>query len=153
MSLENYHTLFILFLIITIVLGIALIVMFFLFDIWKIIRIKTGWAMKESIKEMNEINQQNDTKKRKKYKGHSVSFHPSSEEIKEDEDTTYNLKLKLELEDQEETIVLHSEEQKTDVLDEKDGTIVLQENQPIQDEEKFFQIVDAKTIIFSEGII
>lgn len=49
MTLKRYHVLFIVFLIITIMLLILLVVLFFVFNIRKIINIKTGWTAKQNV--------------------------------------------------------------------------------------------------------
>lgn len=90
-TLENYNTLFVIFLVITIILFILLVVFFFVFDIRKIIRIKTGWAVKQSVRELNEINQREDNRQRKKYKGHSVQLYKDhSDDLLEYDSNTTN---------------------------------------------------------------
>lgn len=57
MNIENYNMLYIVFLILTFVFLIIDIILFFVFNISKIISVKTGYAKKQSIKEMNQIQQ------------------------------------------------------------------------------------------------
>lgn len=74
MTLEVFQTLFTVFLVLTIVFLILSIVFFFVFDIRKIFSIKTGRAVRKSVKELNEINRSEDNRRRKKYKGHSMQL-------------------------------------------------------------------------------
>lgn len=149
MSLENYRTLFITFLVITVILCIVLITLYFLFDIWKIIRIKTGWAMKQSIKKLNEMNQQDAVKKRKKYKGRSGSFSNPTGNV-EEQDMRHTLKLGKKI---NETVLLDLADQKMDIIDKNCEMDVLQEHKPKHTEQELFKIIDTKIVIFSEGII
>ena len=74
MTLEIYQTLFTVFLVLTIVFFILSIVFFFVFDIRRIFSIKTGRAVRKSVKELNEINRSEDNRRRKKYKGNSIQI-------------------------------------------------------------------------------
>lgn len=163
-TLENYNTLFVIFLIITIILFIVLIVFFFVFDIRKIICIKTGWAVKQSVKELNEINQREDNRQRKKYKGHSIQLNKSqSKDFLEND---------LNIVDKEDSIAekdfIQGEESIATVtieLEQEDkGTILLETNRKsdlsseIEDSGKElkrepFNIFESKVIIFSNEII
>ena len=69
--LENYHILFTVFLVITISFIILLIILFFVLDIKKIISVKTGFAVRKSIKELNVMNRYEDNKK---YKGYNSQW-------------------------------------------------------------------------------
>lgn len=75
MTSDTFNILFIVFLIMGIVLALITVILFFAFDIRKIISIKTGHAMRRSIRELEEINRSNDNKKRRKYKAHSVELY------------------------------------------------------------------------------
>ena len=155
MSLGNYRILFIVFLVITVILGIVLIAMYFSFDIWRIIQIKTGWAVKQSIKELNEMNQQDDVKKRKRYKGRSVSFSGPTGDVEETQDMTHTLKLNKEsneMDEINETVFLDLSDQKTDSIVENCEVDALQEHKPKYTEQGQFKIINTKVIIFSEGI-
>lgn len=79
MNIDNYHTLYIVFLVLAIIFLLLTILFFFIFNIKKIISVKTGYEKKQSIKETIQINQTEDIKKRKKYK--SSSFRLPSEEL------------------------------------------------------------------------
>lgn len=72
MTSDTYNILFIVFLIIGILLAVLAAALFFVFDIRKIISVKTGMAMRKSIKELNEINKKEDNRNRKRYKGRAV---------------------------------------------------------------------------------
>lgn len=61
MNIENYNTLYTIFLVLTFVFIIIDIVLFFVFDIKKIISVKTGYAKKQSIKEMNQSKEDGTT--------------------------------------------------------------------------------------------
>lgn len=138
MTLEVYHTLFIVFLVITIILFVLLIVFFFIFDIWKIISIKTGWAVKQSVKELYKINQKEDNAKRKKYKANSVSFK------KEDKEAPVTVKLEQE---ENGTVPL---EVLTD-FQEIPGINDVEEKK--RKKEEFFDIVETRIVMFSDEII
>lgn len=79
-ELENYHILFTVLLLITIFFIIVLIILFIVFDITKIISVKTGFALKKSIKRLNAINQHEDNISRKKYKGHYIQLKNEKEQ-------------------------------------------------------------------------
>lgn len=57
MELEKYYTLFHLFLVITIILIIISVVLFFVLDIKKIISVKTGFAKKKRMQQLNKTNE------------------------------------------------------------------------------------------------
>ena len=57
MELEKYYTLFHLFLVITIILIIISVVLFFVLDVRKIISVKTGFAKKKRMQQLNKINE------------------------------------------------------------------------------------------------
>lgn len=164
-TLENYNTLFVIFLIITIILFIVLIVFFFVFDIRKIISIKTGWAVKQSMKELNEINQREDNRQRKKYKGHSIQFNKSQSKdflendlnIVDKEDNSIAEKDFIQGEESIATVTIELEQ-------EDKGTILLETDRKsdssseIEDSGKElkrepFNIFESKVIMFSSEII
>lgn len=116
MTLATYQTLFIVFLILAILFIILSIIFFFVFDIKNIFDIKTGRAVRKSVKELNAINYSQDNRKRKKYKGHSIQFDKKQiEEVKETRETVLlnteannNSKITVQLEEM--TIPLKKEE-------------------------------------------
>ncbi len=148
MTLEIYQTLFTIFLAATIVLFILSIVLFFVFNIRKIFSIKSGFAIKKSVKELNEINSSEDNRKRKKYKGHSVYL---SKELKEDiEEFTDDIKKKNTVEKEKITIPL---ERSTVPLKNQDE---LEEEQTLEISQKknqLFCIYERKIVVFSNKII
>ena len=73
MTLQLYQTLFIIFVSLTIVFAILSVVLFFLFDIRKIIRIKTGADMRQSMRELYDANRGSGGQ-RKRYKARSVQL-------------------------------------------------------------------------------
>ncbi|MDE6760890.1 MAG: hypothetical protein K2J90_09470 [Lachnospiraceae bacterium] len=166
MTLEVYHTLFIVFLVITIILFVLLFVFFFVFDIRRIISIKTGWAVKQSVKELYRINQKEDNAKRKKYKAHSVSLYKKQnedvsgqkietvEEQKKGSDTALQ-----EMEVQpivSVTVKLDQEAKETvplKVLTESHRMQKKPDMEYKRKEEEPFDIVETKIVMFSDEII
>lgn len=65
MKLEQYNTLFTVFLIITIILVIISFVLFFLLDIRGILRVKMGVAKKKPIKKSKAVNEKKEVAKKK----------------------------------------------------------------------------------------
>ncbi len=165
MTLEVYHTLFIVFLVITIILFVLLIVFFFVFDIRKIISIKTGWAVKQSVKELDKINQKEDNAKRKKYKANSVSFY------KKENDDLSGQQIEIVEEQKKESDTVLQEMQVRPVLvtakleqvtKETVPLKVITESQRIQNKpdmedkhkkEGIFDIIETKIVMFSDEII
>ncbi len=82
MTSQLYQTLFIIFVCLTVACAILSVALYFVFDIRRIISVKTGSAMRQSIRELQEINQNNDDGKRKRYKARSVQlFKETSAEL------------------------------------------------------------------------
>ena len=144
MNIENYNTLYTIFLVLTFVFLIMDIILFFAFDIRKIISVKTGYAKKQSIKETNQINQTEDNKRRKRYKGSSfkmatgelISEQLISEQLKSQElrRQTNDLQIKqaqvdgttvLQTSSDQGTVLLNHDE----ITEEMQGTVVLSQNQ------------------------
>lgn len=164
MTLENYNTLFILFLIITIILFILLIILFFVFDIRKIIRVKTGWGIRQSVKELNEINQKEGDKRRKRYKGHSVQlFNEQSgdllnQDVKKgaDKDTEPDVNnFEKPKSGAMVTVELEQTDKQTMLLDTNSKPHLSKEIPDSGDElkEELFHIFETKMIVFSNEII
>lgn len=155
MELAEYKLLFTIFLIITIVLFILLIIFFFVFDIRKILLIKTGWAVKQSVKELNEINQNEDNKKRKKYKGHSIQLSKKTNHITEDIKSgnlpepvqTATVTAKLEQEAKATMPLELHKEKETSIIPPE-----LPEKKELKEGE-IFNIVETKIIVFSNEVI
>lgn len=175
MTLETYQILFTVFFVLTILFFILSIVFFFVFDIRKIFSIKTGRAVRKSVRELNEINRNEDNRRRKKYKGHSVQL---SKELTGDFDSVAEEKgdstggdsvveaadlatVPLEI---DETVVLKDFNESVgapNVSDEienmkkSDSTEKLKT--PLEagatEMEKLFRIIDKKEVVFSNEII
>ncbi|MCM1159243.1 MAG: hypothetical protein NC300_08920 [Bacteroidales bacterium] len=129
MDIATYRTLFTVFLILTIIFAVLTAVLFFLFDIKKIISVKTGYAVRKSVKQVNALNQkENEEQKIKKKAALNQRKTVSSEA----------------------TAVLENER-------ERDGKRVVEERHlPISDEpntEEGFEIIETKQIRTSEVII
>ncbi|MDE5778019.1 MAG: hypothetical protein K2I10_05865 [Lachnospiraceae bacterium] len=121
MTSDTFNILFIVFLIMGIVLALLTVILFFVFDIRKIISIKTGHAMRQSIRELEEINRSNDNKNRRKYKAHSIELYKDySKDIVATSDvmaTTGNL-------EDEPTDLLDNEPINTEASDENRTTVL-----------------------------
>ena len=163
MTLKNYNTLFIIFLVISIILFILLVILFFAFDIRKIIRIKTGWGIKQSVKELNEINQEEGNRQRKKYKAHSIQlFKNQSDNLLEQNSNIKNYNKETDIKnftasspDATVTVKLKQEDNQTMVL-QTNLKSHLSQNIPDSGEdvkEEIFNIFEKKTVIFSNEII
>lgn len=175
MTLQTYKILFTVFLILTIILFIFSIIIFFVFDIRKIFSIKTGSAVRKSVKELNEINRNEDNRGRKRYKSHSLQLH---KELTGDFDqateeninrTAYDsatedagiatVPLEMDgtvvLKNFKETALVSDVPVKTETVEKVDSTAKL--NLPVEEEisekEELFQIIDRKVVMFSQEII
>lgn len=165
MTLEVYHTLFIVFLVITIILFVLLIVFFFVFDIRKIISIKTGWAVKQSVKELYKINQKEDNAERKKYKANSVSLYKKQKEdlsglkietVEELEKEPGAVLQEMEVQPIPVTAKLEQDTKETVPLKMATESQRIQKNPDMEDKhkkEELFDIVDTKIVMFSDEII
>lgn len=180
MTLENYQALFKMFLALTIVFFVLSIVFFFVFDIRKIFSIKTGRAVRKSVQELNEINRNEDNRKRKKYKGHSMQlskeltgdFDKATGEITGNSERTGDIENTSAVTAQlnnTETVLLKSIDDSTTVLDVRPETEVLIEpkkvigennsekksvvSEELSKEKRVFNIIDKKVIVFSKEII
>lgn len=180
MNIETYHTLYIVFLVLAIIFFVISIILFFVFDIRKIISIKSGYAIKQSIKETNEMNQREDNKRRKKYKGSSIRI--SSEELISEQlisgqlNKTEEIKYTQDSENDQEstTLLVNNTMKETEILDhkkkeEKEGTVVLGMSnqitaeivtnyetnlkQYVLKEGEFFDVIETMIVIPSENII
>lgn len=165
MTLEVYHTLFIVFLVITIILLVLLLVFFFVFDIRKIISIKTGWAVKQSVKELYKINQKEDNVKRKKYKANSVSLYKKQKEdlsgqkietVEEQKKEPGTVLQEMEVQSVLVTAKLEQETKETVPLKMVTESQRIQKNPDMEDKRKKeepFDIVETKIVMFSDEII
>lgn len=164
MTLENYNTLFIIFLIITIILFILLIILFFVFDIRKIIRVKTGWGIRQSVKELNEINQKEGDKRRKRYKGHSVQLFKEQsgdllkQDVKKDADKNTESGVDNFVKPKSGamvTVELEQTDKQTMLLDMNSKPHLSKGIPNLEDETKegLFYIFETKMIVFSNEII
>lgn len=165
MTLEVYHTLFIVFLVITIILLVLLIVFIFVFDIRKIISIKTGWAVKQSVKELYKINQKEDNAGRKKYKAHSDSLYKTQNEdlsgqkietVEEQEKESGTVLQEMEIQPIPVTAKLEQETKETVPLKMVTESQRIQKNPDMEDKrkkEELFDIVETKIVMFSDEII
>lgn len=169
MTSDAYNILFIVFLIVGILLAVLAVALFFVFDIRKIISIKTGMAMRKSVKELSGNNRKEDNRHRRRYKGHAVHMHRNESEKKllgngkeevyqRAEDETLEIGLQ-----KKETTVLRrdgdektTESQVTAILDSRlekeeieETQITEQSDQPVG----LFQITETKIVIFSSEII
>lgn len=164
-TLKNYNTLFIIFLIITVILFILLVTLFFVFDIRKIVRVKTGLSIKQSVKEINEINQEEGNRQRKKYRSHSIQlFKNQSDNLLEQSSSLRVSNKKANLRNSTE---LSPDTTVTVQLKQKDNeTMVLQTNTNIKPnlsqnisnsgdnlKGEFFDIFETKIVMFSNEII
>lgn len=170
MTSDTYNILYKVFLIIGIVLAVFAVVLFFVFDIRKILSVKTGMAMRKSLKELNEINTNSDRKHRKIKKAKSVPlYEDGSHEQRQEGSVNINAKAqtinatvnlnKLK----NETIVLGNEEKEqntvTQVTETLENSFVepAAEVQWAMDESKkpvgMFNITETKVVIFSDEII
>ena len=177
MTLETYKTLYMVFLVATIVLFILSVVFFFVFDIRKIFSIKNGRAMRKSVKELNKINRNEDNRNRKKYKGRSMQLSKelTGETGKVTDDLPPREEKTMEVEgstfvtaplDGEPTVTL---KQVNDVLEPETGILIRPEaegekppmpviEEPVipeqlTGEKRFFQIVERKVVIFANEVI
>lgn len=164
MTLENYNTLFTIFLIITILLFILLIILFFVFDIRKIFRTKTGWGVRQSVKELNEINQKEGDRRRKRYKGRSIQLfkEQSGNLLKQDTNQDYNRNTESDMQHFAEpesratvTVELEQTDKQTMLLDTDIKSHLSKEIPDSGDEskEELFHIFETKMIVFSNEII
>lgn len=150
MTSDTYNILCIVFLIIGILLAVLAAALFFVFDIRKIVSVKTGMAMRKSVKELNEINRKEDNRNRKRYKGRAVE--------------SYTLDATKELNQPKSgTTVLENTEKEKDTVTpvtailEHTGTESVEEGAKTVDETKealgLFHITETKMVIFSSEII
>lgn len=160
MTLDSYNTLFIVCLVITIILYILLIILFFAFDIRKIVNIKTGRAVRQSVKELNEVNRVGDNKQRKKYKGRSVSFSKIQQNgILENErniEQQSNIVSDSNRLTEAATVTEELEQEQTTLLEDNTEGDILKEAPILEKElkdDEIFNIFESKTIIFSSEII
>lgn len=167
MTLKTYHTLFIVFLVITIILFILLVALFFMLDIRKIISIKTGWAVKQSTRELYKINQKEDNKKRKTYKGKSIPLYKKQDDntfIRESDNMNNRSGNKQFNSSNEEasksdvsvTVKLGQAAKETVPLTIFTKTGVLQtisDSKNEGQEDEIFNIVETKIVMFSDEII
>lgn len=169
MTSDTYNILFIVFLIIGILLAVLAAVLFFVFDIRKIVSIKTGMAMRKSVKELSEINRKEDNRHRKRYEEHAVYMNRNESEKKllgDGKEEVYqqaeNETLEIGLQKKETTVLRRdgdektTESQVTAILDSRlekqeieETQIPEQTNQPVG----LFQITETKIVIFSSEII
>ncbi len=169
MTSDTYNILFIVFLIIGILLAVLAAALFFVFDIRKIISVKTGMAMRKSVKELNEINKKEDNRNRKRYKGRAVHMHRNEREKKllgDGKEEVYQQAkdetLEIGLQKKETTVLrrdkneITAESQVTAILDSRlekqeieETQITEQSDQPVG----LFHITETKIVIFSSEII
>lgn len=144
MTSDTYNILFIVFLIIGILLAVLAAVLFFVFDIRKIVSIKTGMAMRKSVKELSEINRKEDNRHRKRYEEHAV------------ESFTLNATKELN-QSKSGTTVLKNIETEQDIILEHTVTEPMEEGAKTVDEAKealgMFRITQTKMVTFSSEII
>lgn len=169
MTSDTYNILFIVFLIIGILFAVLAAALFFVFDIRKIISVKTGMAMRKSVKELSEINTKEDNRRRQRYKGHAVHMYGNEREKKILEDgkeevyqQTEDKTVEIEL-PKKETAVLRKDE--NDKTTESQATAILDSRMRKQEIEGIhvakqadqsvglFQITETKIVISSSEII
>ena len=144
MTSDTYNILFIVFLIIGILLAVLAAVLFFVFDIRKIVSIKTGMAMRKSVKELSKINRKEDNRHRKRYEEHAV------------ESLTLNATKELN-QSKSGTTVLKNIETEQDIILEHTVTESMEEGAKTVGEAKealgMFRITQTKMVTFSSEII
>lgn len=154
MTLEIYKTLYTVFLVATIILFVLSIVFFFVFDIWKILSIKTGWAIRKSVRQLNEINAKEDNHQRKKYKGRSMQLNKelAADKMKDilSEEGQKTAKIDesfvtMPLEGKS-TIVLKKVE---DVIEKETGILIHAHT----DEKRLFRITQRDVVVFGSDVI
>lgn len=145
MTLEEYHTLFVLFLTIAILLFVLTAVLFFVFDMRKVIGIKTGWAVWRSIKRLKIGNQKKKTAKNIKavvYGKKDKIAHKYKEDEKELSILSETARLERKLCGLSGTVRLESE----DIESDKAVTVDLKQEQ-IPEQGKIFQIFETKIVV------
>lgn len=144
MTSDTYNILFIVFLIIGILLAVLAAALFFVFDIRKIVSIKTGMAMRKSVKELSEINRKEDNRHRKRYEENAV------------ESLTLNATKELN-QSKSGTTVLKNIETEQDIILEHTVTEPMEEGAKTVGEAKealgMFRITQTKMVTFSSEII
>lgn len=167
MSIQTYHQLYIIFLVAAIVLFVLAGVMFFLFDVRKIISIKTGHAMKMSIKELERINSSEDNTGRKKYKGHSLKL--SKELVNKTDDNALKNQENIEMVNRTEEINPQDLVLETTVLNQEENTeeveaaeeigktsILITKNQSAVVEEEmdyYFEIFEKDSVMIAQPLV
>ncbi len=134
MTLEMYHTVFVVCMVMTICLCIISIVFFCVFDIRKIIGIKTGWTLKKSIKELQIVYQEKERE---------------TNRINSKESVLPEIQKRLKSEKKEEIVGRTELVTPVSVIS---YTESLQEK-PVRMADEKFQILETKMIIFSNEII
>ncbi|MDE6434720.1 MAG: hypothetical protein K2L07_10900 [Lachnospiraceae bacterium] len=171
MALETYRILFLVFLVFTIILFFLSIILFFTLDIRNIFSIKTGRAVRKSVRELNEINRNEDNFRRKKYKGRSMQLDKESAEdfrnnikktddddiCKRVSDNAGMVTVPLEL---NETVVLENfaetavvSNMSAEVQADSARKLKMPEEKGLPKKEEIFRIIDKKVVMFSQEII
>lgn len=151
MTSDTYNILFIVFLIIGILFAVLAAALFFVFDIRKIISVKTGMAMRKSVKELSEINTKEDNRRRQRDRGHAVK--PQILEATEELNQLKNETTVLENSEKEQITITPA----TVMLEHTPVELAAEAVRTITDDKKefleMFNITETKIMIYSSEII